>query len=178
MKKILLLLFTSLLFNHITFSQELSAKERAETIARENFSKSKYMKKEKFGVTKELNRVVVSTPVIEKNVKDYSGVYKAYGFDHTLTLNIKDAQNIQATLKENIGANSNSTSLLKNITINDALFKAVQVNADGTDTPLEGVFINKNDNGQTEFGLGIKLSKSITIDNALHIDKLFFKKVN
>ena len=101
MKKTLLLLFTSLLFNHITFSQELSAKERAETIARENFSKSKYMKKEKFGVTKELNRVVVSTPVIEKNVKDYSGVYKAYGFDHTLTLNIKDAQNIQATLKEN-----------------------------------------------------------------------------
>jgi len=53
----------------------------------------------------------------------------------------------------------------------------VQVNANGSETPLEGVFINKNDNGQTEFGLGIKLSTSITIDNALHVDKLFFKKV-
>ncbi len=177
MKKILIVLFTSLLFNHLAFSQELSSKERAEYIARENFSKSKYLKKEKYGITKELNRVIVSTPVIRQNVKDYTGVYKAHGFEHTITFSINDAQNVQAALTENSGTN-NSASQLKNITIKDALFKAIQVNADGTTTPLEGVFINKNDNGQTEFGLGIKLLKSIIKDNAPQIDKMFFKKID
>jgi hypothetical protein len=177
MKKTLLLLFASLLFNHVSFSQGLSAKERAELIAQESFSKSKYMKKEKYGITKELNRVIVSTPVIQQNTADYSGVYKAYGFDCTLILNIEDDQKIQATLKENDG-NKSSAFSLKQITIKDALFKAIQVDADGSETPLEGVFINKNDNGRTEFGLGIKLSKSITKDDALQIDKLFFKKVD
>ncbi len=176
MKKTSLLLFASLFFNHITFSQELTAKERAELIAGENFSKSKHLKKEKYGITKEVNKDIVSTPVIWQNVKDYAGVYKAYGFDYTLVLNIKDAPNIEGTIKENNGTNE-SAFPLKNITIKDALFKAIQVNADGTATPLVGVFINKNENGQTEFGLGIKLSKSITKDNALQIDKMFYKKV-
>jgi hypothetical protein len=176
MRKILIVLFTSLLFNHITFSQELNAKERAEFIARENFSKSKHLKKEKYGITKELNRVIVSTPVIKKNVQDYSGVYKANGFDQTLTLRADDAQKIQATLTTN-GTNKSAIQL-GNITIKDALFKAIQVNADGTTTPLEGVFINKNDNGQTEFGLGINLVKNITKNDAPLIDKMFFKKVD
>ncbi len=176
MKKTLILLFASLFFNHISFSQELNAKERAELIARENFSKSKHLKKEKFGITKEVNRTIISTPAIKQNVKDYSGVYKAIGFDYTLALSINDAQNIQATLTENNGTTTSALQL-KNITIKDALFKAIQANADGTTTPLEGVFINKNDNGQTEFGLGIKLLKSIIKDNALQIDKMFYKKV-
>jgi hypothetical protein len=177
MKKTMLLLFVSLSLSHIIFSQELNSKERAETIAREDFSKSKYLKKEKFGIIKELNRAIVSSPVIQQNVKDYSGLYKANGINYTLTLNAKDEHNIQGTLKESDGAN-NSISKLKDIIIKDALFKAVQVNADGTKTPLEGVFINKNDNGSTEFGLGIKLSKSIAINNAPQIDKLFFKKLD
>jgi len=177
MKKTILLLFASLFFNHITFSQQLSSKERAALIAKEYFSKSKYKKKEKYGITKEMNKVVISTPAIKKNVKEYSGVYKANGADYTIVLNTADKKNINGTLKE-AGANNNyNIFTLKNITIEDALFKAVKINPDGTKSPLEGVFIDKNDNGTLDFGLGLKLSKSITINDALQTDKLFMKKV-
>ncbi len=42
----------------------------------------------------------------------------------------------------------------------------------------EGVFINKNDNGNVEFGLGIKLSKPIQLTEGLKITKIFLKKVS
>ncbi len=175
MKNIIFLL-AALLTIKKSSAQDMQAKERAELIARESFSKSKYKKMEKYGITKEMSKVIISTPVIKKDIKDYSGAYKANGFDYTLTLNVADAKNITGTIKE---AENNviQNFTLKNITIKDALFKAVKVNTDGIETALEGVFIDKNDNGSHDFGLGIKLPESITINNALQIDKLFFKKV-
>lgn len=158
-------------------AQDMQPKERAELIAKESFSKSKYKKMEKYGVTKEMSKVIISTPVIKNDIKGYSGVYKATAPDYTLTLHIADAKNITGTIKEVTESNAIQNSTLKNITITDALFKAVKVNTDGTETALEGVFIDKNDNGNHDFGLGIKLSESITINNALHTDKLFFRKV-
>lgn len=177
MKKIIFLL-TAILVVKNSSAQDMQAKERAEFIAKESFSKSKYKKMEKYGVTKEMSKVITSTPVIKNNIKDYSGVYKANGPDYTLTLSVRDSKNITGSIREVDEKNALQNFILKNITINDALFKAIKVNTDGTETALEGVFIDKNDNGNHDFGLGIKLPESVTLNNALHIDKVFFKKVN
>lgn len=177
MKNIIFLL-TAILVVKNSSAQDIQAKERAEFIAKESFSKSKYKKMEKYGVTKEMSKVIISTPVIKNNIKDYSGVYKANGPDYTLTLNVNEAKNITGTIKEVNENNVIQNFTLKNITIDNALFKAIKVSAGGTETALEGVFIDKNDNGNHDFGLGIKLPESVTLNNALHIDKVFFKKVN
>jgi hypothetical protein len=178
MKKISFLILTALCIQASAFAQQMEPKERAAFIAKEDFSKSKYKKVEKYGITKELSKTIISTPVIKQNIKDYSGVYKANGADYILTLNIDDANNITVTIKEAEANNSFETFSLKNVTIKNALFNAIKVDKEGTETPLEGVFIDKSDNGIIEFGLGIKLSKSITVNNAVNIDKFFFKKVD
>ncbi|MCW3107781.1 MAG: hypothetical protein JWQ09_2287 [Segetibacter sp.] len=176
MKKISFLIVTALCIQTFAFAQQTGPKERAAFIAKEDFSKSKYKKVEKYGITKELSKTIISTPAI-KHVKEYAGVYKANGADYILTLNIADEKNITGTIKEALENNNYETFTLKNISIDNALFKAVKISPDGKETPLEGVFIDKNDNGVIEFGLGLKLSKSITINNSVSIDKLFFKKV-
>ncbi|MEJ7676385.1 MAG: hypothetical protein WKG06_00585 [Segetibacter sp.] len=76
-----------------------------------------------------------------------------------ITLNIKDEKNIKGSIKEAGGNNGYQTFELKNIIIQDALFKAEKINPDGSITPLEGVFIDKNDNGTVGFGTRIKALK-------------------
>lgn len=178
MKKTLFLFIAALSIGYFSSAQQMQAKERAEFIAKEDFSKSKYKKVEKFGVTKEKSKVIISTPVIKENVKEYSGHYKVDAPDYIITLNIEDEKNIKGSIKEADGNNGYQTFELKNLIIQDALFKAEKINPDGSETPLEGVFIDKNNNGIVDFGLGLKLSKSITIANAIETNKLFFKKVN
>lgn len=174
--KPLLFLCAISMFGHLFVSaQQNGDRERGELIAKEDFSKSKYMKKEKYGVVKELNRVIVSQPVIKQNKHEYAGLYKAQDFGNTIELKIT-GNTIEAILqKGNDDSVSDLFYQLKNIVINDALFKATLINKNGNEEIAEGVFINKNDNGIIDFGLGIKLPKNITI-NGLHIDKLFFKK--
>ncbi len=158
-------------------TQEVNSKVRAEIIAKENFSKSKHKKKEKYGITKEVNRVIVSSPVIKQNISEYSGVYQVHDLNYYIELKIKDKVNIEATWKEPDNTSSGfKIFYLKNISIRNALFTATKVSPEGVQELLEGVFINKNDNGIVDFGLGIKLPKSITL-NGLTMDKLFFKKV-
>lgn len=176
MKKIALLV-TSIFCNQILFSQQLSAKEHAEVIARENFSKSKHVRKEKYGIVKEVNRVIVSEPVIKQNIKEYSGSYEALDLHYLMELTVTEKAStgiLKIPGKEN---NIYQTFPLKDISIKDAYFKAILVHTVGSEEPLEGVFINKNDNGVIDFGLGIKLQNSMTKDGLI-IDKIFFKKMD
>ncbi len=68
--------------------------------------------------------------------------------------------------------------LLKDVSITDAFFHAVKENTDGTKELWEGVFINKSDNGNVEFGLGIKLSRPIQLTEGLRLTRIFLKKVS
>src|SRR4051812_20948717 len=128
MKKMLILAIAIVAIKHSS-AQDMEAKQCAEFIARESFSKSKYKKMEKYGVTKEMKKTIISTPVIKSNVKEYAGIYKANGPDYTLALNVIDAKNITGTIKEVGDNNSIQNFTLKNISIVDALFKAVKVSA-------------------------------------------------
>ncbi len=174
MKKIFL---TPILFVFICTackSQELAPKEKAEALAKNEFSKSKHKKVEKYGVVKELNKVIVSTPVINNNLSFYEGNYVYQDLDYKIEIR-KDAQNkMMATL--NIG--NSPAIVLKNVNIKDAFFQAAKENTDGTEELWEGVFINKNDNGITEFGLGIKLPKPVQFTEDIQITKIFLKKVS
>ncbi len=171
-----ILILICIWFNKPAISQQIPEKERASFLAREEFSKSKYMKKEKYGITKELSKVITSTPVIKENLKDYSGIYNASDVRYSIGLKIRDEKNIQATLTE-IDSNSiNHIYSLKNISIKDALFKATRINPDGSEFFLEGVFIDKNDNGHIDFGLGLKLLDPLTIRHTIHTDKIFLLK--
>ncbi len=63
MKKILFLYVLIAFISSNCMSQELTAKEKAEDLAKNVFSKSKHAKKEKYGVVKEKTKVIESTPV-------------------------------------------------------------------------------------------------------------------
>jgi hypothetical protein len=174
MKKIFL---TQVLFVFISttcISQELTSKERAEAIAKNDFSKTKHKKKEKYGVVKEMNRVIESTPVINNDLSFYEGNYVYPDMDYKIEIR-KDAQNkMMATL--NVG--DSPAVILKDVNIKDAFFQAVTKNANGAMEFWEGVFINKNDDGNVEFGLGIKLANPIRLTEGLSITKIFLKKVS
>ncbi len=67
---------------------------------------------------------------------------------------------------------------LKNVSVTDAYFSGVKRNEDSTEETWEGVFINRSDNGNTEFGLGIKLEKPLQLTEYMAITRIFFKKVS
>jgi hypothetical protein len=153
-------------------SQDVSAKEKAETIAKNEFSKSKHKRVEKEGVVKEKTKVVESTPVINNEASFYQGNYVVQGFDYQLEIRQDPQNQWLVTLKMD-----NERTLLKNVVITDAYFSAKKVARDGTEEQWEGAFINKNDNGTVDFGLGIKLFKPMRFES-INITTLFFKKVS
>ena len=169
-------LIVSVLFVFISInakSQKLTSKEQAEFLAKTEFSKSKYKKEEKYGVMKEMKKVVVSTPVVKNNISHYNGNYVYKDLEYKVEIR---TDNKKMPMALSIG--NGQDIHLKNVSITDALFQAVKQNADGTQEIWEGVFINKNDNGNVEFGLGIKLSKPIQLTEGLKITKIFLKKVS
>jgi hypothetical protein len=174
MKRIFLLTTLLIGFSFLALSQELSPKEKAEGLAKNEFSKSKRKKEEKDGVVKEKIRVVESTPVINTNLSFYHGNYVYNDLKYKLEIRSDEQNHVMATLTIADG----QPIRLKNVTISDAYFTAVKPNADGTEEFWEGAFINKNDNGTTDFGLGIKLSRPIPLTEGLQITRLFFKKVS
>ncbi len=118
MKKIFLTLTVFVFICTICKSQELTSKERAEAIAKNEFSKSKHKKVEKYGVVKELNKVIESTPVINNDLSFYAGNYVYQDLDYKIEIR-KDAQNkMMATL--NIG--NSPAIVLKDVNIKDAFF--------------------------------------------------------
>ena len=173
MKKILLSSTVALSLTLSAASQEVSPKEKAEALAKNEFSKSKQVTKQKYGVIKEKKMVIESTPVVMTDASFYQGNYVYGDLNYRLEIRIDAEKQIMATLT--IG--DSQKSVLKNVGINDAYFLATKINADGTEETWQGVFINKNDNGTTDFGLGIKLSKPVEL-GSLEITKMFFKKVS
>ena len=174
MKKIFFLITILISLSLLASSQEISPKEKAEGLAKNEFSKNTRKKEEKNGIVKEKIKVVESTPVINTNLSFYHGNYVCNGLSYKLEIRSDERNNILATLTIADG----QPIRLKNVNISDAYFTAVKPNADGTEEFWEGAFINKNDNGVTDFGLGIKLSKPIPLTEGLQITRLFFKKVS
>lgn len=163
--------------NSFPFNRTIKSRQRkGRTNSERRFQQIQIHEKGKYGVVKELSRAIVSVPVIKQNKHEYAGLYEAQDFENTLELVINENA-IEAVLQK-VDNDSLSSPFyqLNNIVINDALFKATMILKDGREELVEGVFINKNDNGIVDFRLGIKLGKSIT-RNGLHIDKIFFKKM-
>ena len=67
---------------------------------------------------------------------------------------------------------------LKKVRVDHAYFSGIRVTKNGEEELWEGVFIDRNDNGVTEFGLGIKLANPISLTEGLKIPNIFFKKVS
>ncbi len=174
MKKIFLTQVLLLLICAFGKSQDIAPKEKAEALAKNEFSKSKHKKVEKFGVVKELNKVIVSTPIINNNLSFYDGNYIYQDLDYKIEVRTDKYNKPMATLSIAGGQDI----LLREVSITDAFFHAVKLNADGSKELWEGAFINKNDNGNTDFGLGIKLSKPVQLTKGLNITKIFLKKVS
>lgn len=152
--------------------QDGTAKEKAETLARNEFSKEEHKKVEKYGVAKEKHKAILSTPVVNNDPSFYQGNYWVQGFNHQLEIRQDPQGQWLATLTMN-----GEKTMLKNASINDAYFTAIKLANDGTEEAWEGAFINKSDNGVMDFGLGIKLPKPVRFES-VNITKLFFKKVS
>lgn len=172
MKKLFALTFIILGLLPTLSAQDMSAKDKADALAKNEFSKAKHEKKEKYGVAKEKNKVILSTPVINNNPSFYQGNYVVQGLNYQLEIR-QDPQNVWlVTLTMD-----NDKTVLKNVVINDAYFTATKTGKDGTEEVWEGAFINKSDDGVVDFGLGIKLSTPVRFQS-INMTKLFFKKVS
>ncbi len=174
MKKIWVLTVLWLFISVNATSQILSPKEKAESLAKEEFSKTKEMRKEKYGIVKELKKVVKSTPVVNENLSFYDGNYVYQDLQYKIELRTDKQKKPMATLKIADGQDIQ----LKDVSITDAFFHAVKHNKDGTEELWEGAFINKNDSGNIEFGLGIKMSEPVQLTQGLKITRIFLKKVS
>jgi hypothetical protein len=172
MKNIFLPITLWLTFTLTARSQDSTAQEKAYYLAKNEFSKSRYMKKEKYGVVKELNRVIESTPFITQDFSPYSGTYTERNLHYTLEVT-KDAQDKIIAILSMPGSND---IMLKNVNIQDACFEATKQTRDSFEI-WKGAFITKKDNDTIEFGLGILLKNTIS-RRGLNITRLFFKKAN
>jgi hypothetical protein len=172
MKKLIILLTLSA-FANSAFSQDLTAKEKAETIARDQFSKAKYKKKEKHGVSKELNRVVTSTPVVYANRSSYEGNYVNEDFGYKMEIRTSAGGQLIARLS----IKNHPDVYLRNASIKDAYFHGLRLNAQGKEEAWEGALISRNDNGTDNLGLGLLLPAPVALAG-LEITKVFLKKVS
>lgn len=171
MKTIVAATAFSLLFSLGTKSQDLTAREKAEALAKTEFSKEKYKRKEKGGVVKETHRVIESTPVLNNDPSFYQGNYAVEGLTYQLEIRQNTQQQWLVTLKM-----GGTETVLKNVVIKDGYFAARKTNKDTTEE-WEGAFINKNDNGRIDFGLGIKLLTLLQTEG-VQSARLFFKKLS
>lgn len=174
MKKIIVILFSIGIFSASGFSQELSAREKADDLAKNVFSKTKDKKKEKDGVTTEVHVKIESTPVIKDNLGDYEGNYWYKDLRYKLEIRLDVNKKLMATLS----VPGEADQQLKNVSVSQAYFSGIRVSKNGEEELWEGVFIDRNDNGNAEFGLGIKLAKPISLTEGLKIERIFFKKVS
>ncbi len=174
MKKILFFYVLIAFISSNCMSQELSAREKAEDLAKNVFSKSKHEKKEKYGVVKEKTKIVESTPVATEDPGFYAGNYWYQDFNYKMEIRLDANKNLIATLS----IPNKSDVQLKNVSVTDAYFTGIMQTEVGTEEKWEGVFINKSDNGKTEFGLGIKLPVPLPIADGVQTTKVFLKKVS
>lgn len=174
MKKVIVILLSIGIFGAPGFAQELSSKEKADDLAKNVFSKTKDKKKEKNGVTTEVHVKIESTPVIKDNLSYYEGNYWYKDLQYKLEIRLDANKNLMATLS----IPGEPDVQLKKVSVSQAYFSGILVNKNGKEELWEGVFIDRNDNGNSEFGLGIKLANPISLTEGLKIEKIFFKKVS
>ena len=174
MKKVIVILSSIGIFAVPGLSQELSSKEKADDLAKNVFSKTKDKVKEKNGVKTEVHVKIESTPVIKNDLSFYEGNYWYQDLKYKLEIRHDANKNLMATLS----IPGEADVQLKNTSINQAYFSGIRVNTNGKEELWEGVFIDRNDNGNSEFGLGIKLANPISLTEGLNIGKIFFKKVS
>ena len=174
MKKAIVILSSIGIFAVPGFAQELSSKEKADDLAKNVFSKTKDKVKEKNGVKTEVHVKIESTPVIKDDLSFYEGNYWYQDLKYKLEIRRDANKNWMATLS----IPGEPDLQLKNASINQAYFSAKRINKNGDEELWEGVFIDRNDNGNSEFGLGIKLANPVPLTEGLNIGKIFFKKVS
>ena len=174
MKKSFVILLSIGVFSTSGFSQELSSKEKADDLAKNVFSKTKDKKKEKNGVTTEVHVKIESTPVVKNELSYYEGNYWYNDMKYKLEIRLDANKNLMATLS----IPGEPDVQLRKVSVEQAYFSAIRVNKNGAEELWEGVFIDRNDNGNSEFGLGIKLSNPISLTEGLNIQRIFFKKVS
>ena len=174
MKKVIVILSSIGIFAAPGFSQDLSSREKADDLAKNVFSKTKDKKKEKNGVTTEVHVKIQSTPVIKEDMSFYEGNYWYQDLKYKLEIRRDANKNLMATLS----IPGEPDVQLRKTSVNQAYFSAIRVNKNGEEEVWEGVFIDRNDNGNSQFGLGIKLANAIPLTEGLEIQKIFFKKVS
>lgn len=138
------------------------------------FSKSKHKKKEKYGVVKEANRVIESTPVAKDDLAFYAGNYWCRDLRYKIEIRLAADKSLLATLS----VPGKPDVPFKSPGITDAYFAATRTADDGTDEKWEGVFLRMNDNGNEAFGLGIKPAKPVPLTEGSSLSSLFFTKVS
>ncbi len=158
-----------LCFGTNIYAQEKTSKEQAEQLAQE-FSKTKHLKKEKYGVVKEKSKSIVCTPVLHQHPEEYSGHYSA---DFYYQINLKVAGNVMEGSATIHGQNYQ----LNDIKIEDALFKATIRSGSKTEH-LEGVFANRSNDGEVSYGLALKVSEPVKVTEGITTEKLFLQKKN
>lgn len=174
MKKSIIILLSVGIFSTSLFAQEVSSKEKADDLAKNVFSKTKDKVKEKNGVKTEVHVKIESTPVIKEDFSFYEGNYWYQDLKYKLEIRRDVNKNLMATLS----IPGEPDVQLKKASVNQAYFSVIRVNKNGEEELWEGVFIDRNDNGNSEFGLGIKLANPISLTAGLNIEKIFFKKVS
>ena len=174
MKKLFVIVLSIGVVSTAGFSQELSSKEKADDLAKNVFSKTKDKKKEKDGVTTEVHIKIQSTPVIKDNLSYYEGNYWYKDLGYKLEIRLDLNKNLMATLS----VPGEPDAQLKKVWVDHAYFSGIRVTKNGEEELWEGVFIDRNDNGNAEFGLGIKLANPIVLTEGLKIPNIFFKKVS
>jgi hypothetical protein len=152
----------------------MSAREKAQDLAKNVFSKTKDKVKEKNGEKTEVHVTVKSTPVFKEDLSDYAGNYWYKDLNYKIEIRLDANKKLMATVR----IPGQPDAPLKNVSVTDAYFSGIHVTKNGEGELWEGVFLDKNDNGNSEFGLGIKLSNTIPLTERLEITRIFFKKVS
>jgi len=174
MKKLIVILLSTGIFSGSVFAQEMSSIEKADDLAKNIFSKTKDKKKEKDGVTTEVHVKIESTPVIKDDLSYYEGNYWYQDLKYKMEIRLDANKNMMATLT----IPGEPDVQLKKVSVNKSYFSGIRVKKNGEEELWEGVFIDRNDNGNSEFGLGIKLADPISLTEGLKIPSIFFKRVS
>ena len=153
-----------------------AAPQRATEIA-ESFSKTKYKKKDKRGMTMSLYVEVRALPAI-KPIAAYAGRYEA-DFGYALTLTV----GADGTLTGN--GSDRGTFTLRNERVQDAVLTATKVYANGETEPLSGAFLTRTVREGTApgrvrsessaFGLGV-VDLDLELPGVRHAERLFYER--
>ena len=150
------------------------AKQRAEAIASE-FSKEKTKEKEKNGVVTKTQRSIEAKADFRTDPASYAGKYEFDGSGHYIVLRRLPNNDWEGDYIQLQDSKEVKEATLKNIKVESALLTATIQYTDGKALPLEGVFINRFENGDRTGGLGIKEVQDLS--NGLLIEKAFYRRV-